>query len=197
MTIVLSFLVLTFSCYSYFAYAGALYRISRRRELDASWMAWLPLFQQWTLGNIADHDGRAGSKRKSFWRWGLLMLAMARDYLLCYSIVQMLSLTVVAALYGVFHWLGAESGEVGPTFQRDLATANICMILGCTLVVLHRLVKAWALYRVYRSCKPEKALRRALLSLIPFMPALQLHKLCAHDEGMPQQADPESLLPEI
>lgn len=188
---ILHIVVLIISFMVYFLYANALYRLSRRRGLNGSWMAWFPLLQLWTLGNIADHYRRILSNRESFWRWGLLLLAMARDFLLCYGVIKMCALTVIAALYGIFHWMGTESGEISPTFQSDLTIATVYMILGFVLVVLHRLAKVWALYHVYRSCKPKKALTRALLSLIPLVPAFQLHMLYIHDEGMPQETNTE------
>lgn len=171
----------------YFIYANALHVISKRRGLKASWLAWFPLLQLWTLGNIADHYQHTVLGKKSYLRFCVPVLTVCRDVLFCYSVVVMMAQVVAGALSGLSNmFVGSpDVGEISSTFRENAVKADICMAVACALIILQRLAKVLSLYRIYRSCKPEKAWIHALCSILPFVPVVHLHLLCIFDEGMP------------
>lgn len=173
--------------FCHFCAANALYCISKRRQLKASWLAWIPVLQLWTLGNIADHYQRTVPGKKSYLRFCVPVLTICGGALFCYSFVIMMALVVAAALGGLSNMFtgSPDAGEVSSAFQQGILETEICMAVACVLIILQRLVKVLSLYQIYRSCKPEKALVRALCSVLPCVPVVQLHLLRNCDEGMP------------
>lgn len=172
--------------FCHFCAANALYCISKRRQLKASWLAWIPVLQLWTLGNIADHYQRTVQDKKSYLRFCVPVLTVCGGVLFCYSFVIMMALVLAAALGGLSNmFIGSpDVGEVSSALQQDIMETEICMAVACVLIILQRLAKVLSLYRIYRSCKPEKALARALCSVLPCVPVVQLHLLRNCDEGM-------------
>lgn len=157
--------------------AKALRRISKCNLLTMGWLAWLPCGKYWVLGNIADDFRAAEEGKKSIWRWVLLFVTFMRNVFLVFYVFVCY---IFALCTGVFAFCSGFEGMLLAVSIGWRSRWIILVILGwgtAVLYVLQRALKAWALYYVYRSGEEKNALAKALLSLIPVVPTVLLHRL--------------------
>lgn len=165
-----AFILSVFVCY--FVTAISLHTISKCRALAMSWLAWIPIWQNWTLGNIADDFQKNTQGRKTCWRWVLPLLTVARDVLTVIAVLKTLGLAASGLLV-----IGA--GYTGTTFyiQSQLQKMEVIGWIVIALFAVQRVCKAGALYSVYRSCGEKTAFSKALCSLLPVAPTVYLRIL--------------------
>ena len=148
-----------FGIASYILTALAIYTISRRRGLNKSWLAWIPVLNCWLLGSLSDQyqyvvKGENKSKRK----W-LLVLNIVKAAL----ILSVTVLGIVVAGGVIFSINDAEMMRAinGP-LMAILGLALPLAAAGIALCV----IRYMALYDVYRSLDPGNAVLYLVLSVL-------------------------------
>lgn len=166
---------------SYIMSAIGFQTIARRRGIKCPWLAWIPFANYWILGGISDEydcrNGKKSSKRKS-----LLALSIIAEVLLAIFLVLFVVIMgqVVATEYMTETYVSTTSliGALVPFLLVAIATEGVLIAL---LVIM-----CIALYKVYRSTVPEKAVAYLLLSIfIPLAQGICLMK--CRNEGYPQE----------
>ena len=165
--------------------AMAVYWMSKRRGLKMAWGAWLPVLHVWTLGNIADHYRKTVLGKKSGFRWWLMLLTLIRKCLCLYVAVFALALVMLAAVSGLAALFLGVDDVTSSALQQDIERLNIWTWIVSGLFLLHRGIKIWVLYYIYRSCKPGFAPVATALSVLPLVPTVMLFLLRDQDSGLP------------
>ena len=163
-------LAMSIACYV--LSAKSLYAISKCRKLRMSWMAWIPGWQHWTLGSIADNFRKAEMGKKSGWRWILTLVTVARNWLGMFYVIKMILLSFVSVFLGFIASL--SSSAVPEDLKRQWTLLGILYWVVIGLIILQRILKTWVIYHVYRSCGNKKPIVKTALSIIPGMPAVFL-----------------------
>lgn len=153
--------------------------IAKRRGIQRSWMAWVPVGDMWLLGCISDQyqfvaKGQHKSKRKLL---PALVLAMVVPIVICYAASFLLMFI-------------SESEEFAPFFALGMF-GMFFLIAG--LSVFYSVVMYMSCYDLFVSADPKNAVLYLLLSI--FLGSIVMRLLiflCRNkDEGMPpRKPDP-------
>lgn len=174
------------SLLTYIATAYSLFTIAGRRGLKGTWMAWIPLLQLWTLGQIADDYRLKAMGQKKNRRTALIVLRVAFGVLLIAMVVALVFF-IVMALESVY---GPEELLEGTILTVTLAFFGSLLLFLGTAVAL-AILRYMALYDLYRSCEPENAVLYLVLNIF-FTITQPVFLLVCHkkDKGMPQPTPP-------
>lgn len=174
---------------SYVLTALAIQTMARRRGLNKTWLAWIPVVNCYLLGSLSDQyryvvKGENTSRRK--WLLGLRITAAV----LTAVILVLVIVTAVGALHIAGY--GARANEIlsnimGPALgiigvSLPLAAVSIAFVV----------IRFMALYDVYRSMDPANCVVFLVLSILfkvtePFFLFFNRNK----DNGMPPRRQPE------
>lgn len=163
----------------------ALYQLSDTRGLPLSWGAWMPLLHSWTLGNIADHARKTMDGKRSGFRWLLMSLIVVRNAVVAYTFVLTFVLFLAAIFVGVFGIFSGIYDGTSPIAPVEMEQLGLWGWFSVGLILLHRGIEIWALYFIYRSCKPKFAPVATVLSLLPMAPAALLFAMRGKKDGLP------------
>lgn len=165
--------VMALSTVTYVLHSLGLYTIAKRRRIDNSWLAWLPLGNLWILGNISDQyqyvvKGKVKSRRKILLGVGIGLIA------------------------GYFLWLfitliNLAAGKEGVALLL-LIFGGLAIIAAAILLAVFQYM---AYYDLYRSCDPSDAgLFLALSILFSGIMAFFVFACRKKDLGMPPRKQP-------
>jgi len=161
----------------------AIHRIAKRRDIAASWLAWIPLARNWTLGAIADeYDRRILGRDRRFRIFALIInsLYIILLFIFIFSIGGMF-----VSLFSMGRWDGDYTRSVLSSWLSGVsAFASYAGYLYMLTVCLHSILY----FKVYESLNPGLALIFTLLSVVvPYF--LPISLLCMRNKGYPQAED--------
>ena len=170
---------LGFSLVMYILQSLGMYKIAKRRGINNPWLSWIPVGNLWVLGSVSDQyqyvvKGKITNRRKV-----LLGVALG-EYGAMFAML-------IVMIVGIFNT--ALSGS-----EAEAARAAGFMVLGMllmyfamfVLLVIVMIFTYIALYDLYVSCNPSKAVLFLVLSI--FIPVTQPFFVFAcrnKDDGMP------------
>lgn len=161
----------------------ALYSIAKRRGVNHTWMAWVPIVNDYLLGSISDHYRYAAKNEKKARRKALLTLNIIIA-VACLAMIVMAIATLTKAISGTMANLSdtALGMQVMGYVLGILVLALVVVGVSIALVV----VRFIALYDVYNSCDPDYSVLFLVLSIFigitePFFLFFSRKK----DKGMP------------
>lgn len=163
---------------AYVLQALALYTIAKRRGLNKPWLAWIPVVNVWTLGEIADqYQSVANGKTKK-----------KRKVLLGLSIAAMVVAIICFVVFGIAMWQVAPDfgelpsdttevteppyGMVGvlmaafSVFVMYFVIFLLCMIPVFVLLIIIAVFRWMAVYDVFKSCDPKNTTVYFLVGLL-------------------------------
>ena len=138
-------------------------KIALRRNITANWLAWIPVVRYWTIGAISDnYDSRKDIKRR------------IRVFLV---VTQVLNAAIIIPLSIYFLQLAPFIEKYGAElFTNDingllLLVPIVAAIAGLTILnTIFKVCYTVAVYKVFESTVPEKALVFTLLgAVIPLL----------------------------
>ena len=174
----------------YFSWAISLGTIAKRRQLKKRWLAWIPLANLWLLGSIADqYDyvvlGKVSNSRKDLLRTTLALLISTGF--------------ILAILWMQARWIleAVEAGKPPDALlwipAKKLQGNLFCFGLYFCLCAMYLAERTDALYKVYRSCDPDRATVSTILSVLPvmgiFFRPMRLMACRWDDYGMPPRRE--------
>ncbi len=142
--------IFAFGILTYVLESIGMYTIAKRRGLNAPGLAWVPLGNLWILGLIGDKDMQMRNGKDSKLRAWLLGLSLV-------TLAPLAAIFVIAFIMG----MNAAFLKTGMSTENSvmalllilLVVYFVIMVLSIVLAVLQYV----ALYRLYRSCRPENA----------------------------------------
>ena len=143
--------------------AVGLYTIAKRRGVKSPWMAWVPVADQYLLGNISDQyryvtKGQIKKKRR---------LLLALNIGMCVLCILSGVLALIS-MVGVFVGAASNAGglEAFLTFILP-GIASVLLGLSATVVAIAwAIFRSWALYDLFLSCDPNNAVLYLVLSIV-------------------------------
>lgn len=140
----------------YILCALGLQTLAKRRTIPCPWLAWIPVVNAWTIGNLADdYDEKCGINRNF------------RTLLLVTNILTMgigffaIPMTVVMTMFLENGHIADEKFLVG-YFIIFYVVVIILSIVG----TLAQIMTYICLYKIFESTRPEKAVKYMILSLL-------------------------------
>ena len=165
----------------YLAQGVGLSTIARRRGLERSWLAWLPLGNLWILGSISDQYRQLTVEQVRNKKQTLLLLG-----LFCLAAAVAFVIGLWAAASGMME---ARYPNLSPV-AAGMGFFALFLLTGALWLLL-RINSYIALFDLLRSCEPGKAMVYLLLCIIvyaaqPFV----VFALRNKDNGIPLRRDP-------
>ena len=165
----------------------ALYSIAKRRGVNHTWMAWVPIVNDYLLGSISDHyhyvvKGENKSKRK-------VLLVLSIIYWVAYIVYMGLFIGLYVNLIQEMMSGFNSSAYLEQALSTLIAFAGVAFVLFGVAVALI-VVRYVALYDVYTSLDPKNKVLYLVLSIFisvtePFFIFCNRKK----DLGMPPRTD--------
>ena len=131
-----------------------MYAIAKRRGILHPWLAWVPVGSLWLLGSIADQYNGVVKDKHTKRRWVLLIACIV------YEIIN-ITVNTVTNYLPVMGTNGTETALMANFFLETMLCSLIMIVFGIVYSVFHYI----ALYDVYRSCNPKRAVTFLLLSI--------------------------------
>ena len=160
----------------------AIYTVAKRRGLRSSWLAWLPVGQEWIIGSVSDQyqyltRGKNRNRRKI-----LLILTLTA------TVVGWVS--TAWGISSVFSYLGTYGSHlpyVAPGELMMLMTGS--MLLGALSFgagIAAFVFRQISMYDLYRSCDPRNAIPYLVFGILfSILEPVFLMILRKRDDGMP------------
>lgn len=154
----------------YVLHSMALYKISKKRNLKNSFLAWIPVASYWTLGNIADDiDGDRNLKskfRKVLLTLGIILIGAAILFFIVFFVLM-----AVAAMASV-------NGYMPETTSITVAIIMYAVLIPLAFASMATEVIMYLCYfKIYEGILPEKRIKYFLLSmLVPLALPICLYK---------------------
>lgn len=146
---------------SYVLTGMSLCNMGCRRGIRGAGWAWMPFVGvDWVIGKLADHyDQRQTGRDKRFAKKLLVLTIIGYAILALMYVVMIVWMVIMAGLE-----LGSD-----PTDELMLGmflSIYIVVFVGFMFVFVAGLIELVALFKVYESCDPKKAIRRLVLSIL-------------------------------
>lgn len=179
---IFSYVMIPVSIASYIVCAISVHTIAQRRQTGRVWFAWVPVLNQFLLGQISDQYSLAVKGKRTHQRWWLLVLD-AVYFIFSFASKAMMATVIGEAILGSstlgFLWLGAHYTEI---MEKLMGVFFLVLLAGAIAAVPQRIVRYVALYRLYESCRPEATVLLTVLNvLIPVAEPVILF-LCRKDD---------------
>ncbi len=154
-------LLFTLGLVQYILQSLSFQSIARARNIQNSWLAWIPVASDWVLGKIAEkYDEENGSAR----HWGKTLL-----------IFEIVIVAVFCVVYG-FMVCFAVAMSIQTTMTSSSEPSGLMMIvflisyvilIGTSLpAIAFAACKTVCIYKLFESIVPEKAVKYLVLSLM-------------------------------
>lgn len=160
--------------------------IARRRGLNHSWLAWLPVGREWVIGSVSDQyqyvvKGEVKNRRKL-----LLGLSIGTGACSAAAVMAVLFMAVrLMAVEGILSDGAMASIMMGPVMAMLVAGCVSCAA-GIVLYVFRQM----ALYDLYRSCDPHNAVAYLVLAIVfGFLEPIFWMVVRKKDGGMPPRRE--------
>lgn len=146
---------------SYVLMSMSLCSIAGRRGIRGAGWAWMPFVGvDWVIGKIADtYDLRQTGRDKRFAK-RLLVLSIVGIVLL------MLVYLVFAVWMGVMIGLEGSGADTEALFLPMFLSIYVVLIAMMIIFTIAGIIEYVALFKVYESCNPEKAIRLLVLTIL-------------------------------
>ncbi|MBQ8264424.1 MAG: hypothetical protein IJY96_06595 [Oscillospiraceae bacterium] len=156
----------------------ALTRIGRRRGIKASWLIWIPIARNWSIGALADeYDGRNGMKR--YFRIILLVCVILSLLISCGSFAGIESVSEL-----VEDIENLDFDNMYPALIKMLITVYGTLIISSLACVVHSTLTYICIYKIYESLSPRRCVLHFVLGL--FIPLYQsICLFCLRNKGYP------------
>ena len=151
--LILSVFLLIYAVITYIFHSLGLYAIAKRRGILHPWLAWVPIGSSWVLGSVADQYNCVAKDKHTKRKWVLLITCIV------YEIVYITINFVFDQLP-----LGANMTETTAVFDVFLETMLGSLII-LAFGIVYSVIYYIALYDLYRSCNPKRAVTYLLLSI--------------------------------
>ena len=195
---IFSYVMIPLSIASYIVRAISIHTIAQRRQSGRAWLAWVPVLNQFLLGQISDQYSLVVKGKRTHQRRWLLGLAVVADSLSFVSKAMMATVIGEAILGGSslgILWFGVHYAEI---MEKLMAAFLLILLAGAIAAVPLRVVRYVALYRVYESCRPQaKEVLTIVNVLLPVAEPVLLF-LCRKDDlGFTRPAQTFTTGPEV
>ena len=179
---IFSYVMIPLSIASYIVRAISIHTIAQRRQSGRAWLAWVPVLNQFLLGQISDQYSLVVKGKRTHQRRWLLGLAVVADSLSFVSKAMMATVIGEAILGGSslgILWFGVHYAEI---MEKLMAAFLLILLAGAIAAVPLRVVRYVALYRVYESCRPEATVLLTVLNVVIPVTEPVLLFLCRKDD---------------
>ena len=176
------YVMIPLSIASYIVRAISIHTIAQRRQSGRAWLAWVPVLNQFLLGQISDLYSLVVKGKRTHQRRWLLGLAVVADSLSFVSKAMMATVIGEAILGGSslgILWFGVHYAEI---MEKLMAAFLLILLAGAIAAVPLRVVRYVALYRVYESCRPEATVLLTVLNVVIPVTEPVLLFLCRKDD---------------
>ena len=188
--LILCLFLLIYVIVAYVFSSLGMYAIAKRRGILHPWLVWIPIGNVWILGSISDQYQRVAKDKHKKHRF-LLVVA--------YIVYHIVNITIRTVLNN-FPLMGTnttESALMVNYFMETMLGSLIMIVFGILFSVFYYI----ALYDVYRSCNPNRAVTYLLLSILlgvtePFLVfGCRMQDLGMVPEQKPQVQIPQQEIP--
>lgn len=155
----------------------ALYKIAKRRKIGCYGLAWLPVLNAWIIGSIADHYDYEVSDKRSNLRTLLLIMTFIMQILFVSLIVGIISLVATNIVNNYYY--NSELNVLASIYVGNIAIVVVMAVIGIVYAVFHYI----ALYKIYKSLKPQNAIMFLVLSIFLRISPFLLFAFRNKDEG--------------
>lgn len=177
----------------YILVALGMYTIAKRREIRNPWLAWIPLGQIWILGCISDQFryvtmGQEKSKRKLLLWLEIGVAALATVVcVMIFSVLWNTALNFPSDQVVTDQLIVERVSAVSDRLMGILLLSLLLLGLG----IAYTVIMYMALYDLYRSCDPARAVLYTLLTVFLGALAMGITVLVCRDKdfGMPPRRD--------
>lgn len=179
---IFGYVMIPLSIASYIVRAISIHTIAQRRQSGRAWLAWVPVLNQFLLGQISDQYSLVVKGKRTHQRRWLLGLAVVADSLSFVSKAMMATVIGEAILGGSslgILWFGVHYAEI---MEKLMAAFLLILLAGAIAAVPLRVVRYVALYRVYESCRPEATVLLTVLNVVIPVTEPVLLFLCRKDD---------------
>lgn len=161
---------------TYILQAISLQSLAKRRNVQGSWLAWMPFGNVWLLGAIGDRYQLAKAGRRTKRAASLLTLTILA---VVFAVISGICLGVSGA------YLSGHSLEPGSALVMVLGV--LFLIATVAVAIVLKITDLVACHTLYRSCKADAAAAFVVLSIFFFfLKPFFLLASCRHDEGFLQ-----------
>ena len=156
---------LAFAVVSYILEAMGLYAIAARMGLNNPWLAWVPVGNAWILGSIADRDEKSRSGKNArlrYWLMGGMILLGVVLLLVMVLYILVFAINLDTSDYYFDSILTADDGIT----VILLAAVLMIYLLLMSVAIAYSVVCYICLYRLYRACRPDRAVLYTVFSVL-------------------------------
>lgn len=163
-----------------------LYTIAKRRELNRSWLVWIPIAGRWIIGSLSDQyrylvKGEYRSRRK-------LLLGLSIGTAVARTAAFCLIMTCVG-IYRPSRFLISDGAMAEALMTPVLALAVTVCVLG-VVKLLEFILRQLCMLDIYRSCDPGNAVAYLIFAiLLSVLEPIFLLAIRKKDGGMPPRRD--------
>ncbi len=165
--VVFYFMALAVAVANYIMTSLSWYTIAKQRRVSMAWLAWIPFFNNWVIGGIADkYDEKNGIKRT--WRVALIVLSMLVLIMLIIMFVALCKFIIGFGNYEIYYqYYGYEYTEMLIYEMISWIITMYVALFGVAFLSSPLYIcQSICSYKIYESTVPEKALKYMLLSLM-------------------------------
>lgn len=163
-----------------------LYTIARRRELNHSWLVWIPIAGKWIIGSVSDQyrylvKGEYRSRRK-------LLLGLSIGS----AVARAAAFCLILACVGVVlpsRFLLSDGAMAEALMEPVLALAVVVCVLG-VVKLLEFVLRQMCMLDIYRSCDPVNAVAYLIFAIVlAVLEPVFLLAIRKKDGGMPPRRE--------
>ena len=162
-------------------------KIAERRGLENSWLVWVPVVRHWLLGAISDQYRQMSVGKQTNRRNTLLFLHILINGL---GLIGISIVLTALALVSEHEALGIDFNVISPVASIIMVPGILCLY-GYFIAGLACYVYTYfPIFDLFLSCRPEKAVRRLVLSIIfPVLLPFFVFTCRDSDDGLPVQTE--------
>lgn len=157
--LLLYLVILGIAITDYVLTAYSLHQIGKKKNIQNSWLSWIPVASSWVLGSITDRIDEKNVYKKH-WNKVLLILGivLTSGFIFVY-IWFLLSMLAVAYSAGYGNTPNAIS-------IISLVLSYLCLIVVCLCGVALQICQYICIYKIFENTVPEKSIKYLLLNIM-------------------------------
>lgn len=139
--------------------AYSLHQIGKKKNIQNSWLSWIPVASSWVLGSITDRIDEKNDHKKH-WNKVLLILELVLACGFIFVYIWFL-LSVFAVAYS------SGSGNTPNTISIiSFVLSYLCLIVVCLCGVAWQICHYICIYKIFESTAPNKSIKYLLLNIM-------------------------------
>ncbi len=157
--LLLYLVILGIAITDYVLTAYSLYQIGKKKNIQNSWLSWIPVASSWVLGSIVDRIDEKNDHRKN-WNKVLLILGIVLTSGFVFVYIWFL-LSMFAVAYS------SGSGNTPNAISIiSLVLSYLCLIVVCLCGVAWQICHYICIYKIFENIVPEKSIKYLLLNIM-------------------------------